>query len=529
MADALERLERVAFGGIARFVEALSLPTSPQGRVALLSELEKSILRSVAAGQTSKEIAAELGRSSQTVDVHIRTICRKLGSAVAAARPFSPRLRIIDERRTGGSQSEGAAFHVTTQSRVVRGLRRSHTLVGAARFSRTRQLGKDPVHQTTRIATRTDVLLAAALTSQTQQIAARALAALAPAHRTVAAEIVVMRFVERFAVAAASANWALLLVFIEASCQRYAGILPMPALMSVALDATCSEIDAVPNAGVARGGLSELRAEMDRLTSRPRLVHDPRHEAIDQIDVALDDLITRLDQSDQLTAEHSRAVSAWCGRLAERLSLSRQETIEISRSGLVHDIGKITTPTEILNAPRSLTEAEFAIMRRHAADGAAIIVTLPLVAHLIPAVRSHHERMDGRGYPDGLAGKHIPSTARIVCVADAFNAMIGRRPYRAALPPSVASTGSWKAAARNSMRPWSTRWSRSSPALHSTELSRSQREAQHQPRHRRDLRPVRMQRRRQRHEPGRGPRRRPPASGSAPAAVFARAPRSVHG
>ncbi|GAC1590987.1 MAG: hypothetical protein NVS3B28_18400 [Candidatus Velthaea sp.] len=98
----------------------------------------------------------------------------------------------------------------------------------------------------------------------------------------------------------------------------------------------------------------------------------------------------------------------------------------------------MATPTEVLNAPRKLTDPEMVIMRRHAADGAAMIVALPLLTNLTPAVKHHHERIDGRGYPDGLKGTSIAAAARIVCVADAFNAMIGRRPYRLPFPPAVA-------------------------------------------------------------------------------------------
>jgi len=294
------------------------------------------------------------------------------------------------------------------------------------------------VYQTSRVAPVGDLRLCLALNARIHDIASNALDTIAPLYRTVAAEIIVMRFVERFAAAVASANWVPLLAFVESCCQRYAGILPVAALMSVALDATCEVIGDVPNAGVAHSELARLRADIEHLTARPRLVETTHREAIDEIDVALDDLMTRLDQSDELTAEHSRAVSAWCARLAERLSLSKQATIEIARSGLIHDIGKISTPLEILNAPRRLTTDEFVVMQRHAVDGAELIATLPLVSHLLSAVRNHHERIDGRGYPDGLAGAHIPSSARIVCVADAFNAMIGRRPYRAPLAPAVA-------------------------------------------------------------------------------------------
>lgn len=294
------------------------------------------------------------------------------------------------------------------------------------------------MYQSLRSVPDADIRLGAALNVRIHDVAARALGAMAPRHRTVAAEIVAMRFVERFAASTWSEDWAPLLAFVDTSCRRYAGILPMSELISVTLDAVCDLVGSVSNAGLTDARLGRLRGEVERLTALPRLVRATHREAIDEVDVALDDLITRLDQSDELTAEHSRAVAAWCARLAERLSLSKQDTVEIARSGLIHDIGKISTPLEILNAPRRLTPDEFVVMRQHAADGAQIVASLPLVAHLLPAVRNHHERMDGNGYPDGLAARHIPSSARIVCVADAFNAMIGRRPYRAGIAPSEA-------------------------------------------------------------------------------------------
>ena len=193
------------------------------------------------------------------------------------------------------------------------------------------QLGKAPLYQTSRAVPVGDLRLSAALNARVHDIASNALDIVAPAHRTVAAEIIVSRFVERFAAAVASANWAPLLAFVEVSCQRYAGILPVSTLMSVALDATCDLLGGVPNSGLASSQLAQLRADIESLTARPRLVEPAHREAIDEIDVALDDLITRLDQSDELTAEHSRAVSAWCAQLAERLSLSKQDTIEIAR------------------------------------------------------------------------------------------------------------------------------------------------------------------------------------------------------
>ncbi|HEV3087314.1 MAG TPA: HD domain-containing phosphohydrolase [Candidatus Elarobacter sp.] len=288
-------------------------------------------------------------------------------------------------------------------------------------------------------ARRGDQRLAYALNERTRELASAALDLVSPADRTVAAEILVMRFVERFAGSINAADWTRLLSWVDASCKRYAGILPVGTLVAAAAKAIAAELDDAPGVRLPAGELDVVCAEVERLAARPRLIRDAaRHEALDEIDVALDDLLTRLDGADELTAEHSRAVSTWCARLAQRLALAKHDAIFVTRAGLVHDVGKLTTPSAILNAPRALDEEEMTIMRHHAVAGANIVSEIPLVAHLTPAVRNHHERFDGRGYPDGLRASTIPIATRIVTVADAFNAMIGRRPYRPPFSPAVA-------------------------------------------------------------------------------------------
>jgi putative nucleotidyltransferase with HDIG domain len=159
---------------------------------------------------------------------------------------------------------------------------------------------------------------------------------------------------------------------------------------------------------------------------------------VDDIDAALEELFEQLDRSSPLMAEHSRAVAAWCSRLGRTLGLSEPEITFVSRCGLIHDIGKIHTPAEILDAPRKLTPAEWVIMRAHTTDGSVIVERVPILSAFVPIVRGHHERLDGKGYPDGVPGNAIPLAARIVAVADCFNAMIGRRAYRPAMPPTEA-------------------------------------------------------------------------------------------
>jgi HD-GYP domain-containing protein (c-di-GMP phosphodiesterase class II)/ATP/maltotriose-dependent transcriptional regulator MalT len=194
------------------------------------------------------------------------------------------------------------------------------------------------------------------------------------------------------------------------------------------------------------GGFAKAFSQIPAFRLTPRItVIDNRllrsgsqPEIVDEVDAALNALLSRLDRADPLTAEHSRAVSSWCARLARRLGMSAEEIVLASRSGLVHDIGKLQTPTEILNAPRSLSADEWEIMRAHALIGEGIVLEIPTLRHLSVAVRSHHERIDGKGYPDGKRGLRIPAMARLVAVADSFNAMIGRRAYRKPMPPPIA-------------------------------------------------------------------------------------------
>ncbi len=240
--------------------------------------------------------------------------------------------------------------------------------------------------------------------------------------RTVGAKIVAARFVERCAAAAAGEDWSSLASWVDGACDRYAGVMPAREVFAAAVDGVAQALGGAAGSP-ARRGFAAARAEI---------------EAIDEVDVALDGLLTRLDQTDVLTAEHSRAVASWCGRLGKRLAFSKAEILHLTRAGLVHDIGKVTTPLAILNAPRRLDDGEMAIMRDHARAGAAIAEEVPLIVPFVPAIRNHHERFDGSGYPDKLKFEAIPRVARIVAVADAFNAMIGRRPYRPPLAPSDA-------------------------------------------------------------------------------------------
>jgi len=142
-------------------------------------------------------------------------------------------------------------------------------------------------------------------------------------------------------------------------------------------------------------------------------------------------LAQAVELRDEYTGGHTARVTNYAVLLAQHLKLPPKE-IELIRIGTpLHDIGKIGIDDSILRKPGRLTAEEFAIMQTHTVKGAAIISTIPDLHPVLPIVRSHHERWDGQGYPDRLAAENIPLAARIVAVADAFDAMTSNRPYHA--------------------------------------------------------------------------------------------------
>lgn len=136
-----------------------------------------------------------------------------------------------------------------------------------------------------------------------------------------------------------------------------------------------------------------------------------------------------LEARDPYTHGHSRRVARHAERIAREIGLTSEQVAKIRAAALVHDIGKINIPRPILTKPGKLTDAEFAVVKRHAADGAAMVLSLG-DSELTAIVRHHHERIDGTGYPDGLAGDDIPVGARVIAVADTFDAITSSRAYR---------------------------------------------------------------------------------------------------
>lgn len=150
------------------------------------------------------------------------------------------------------------------------------------------------------------------------------------------------------------------------------------------------------------------------------------------------DLLRRLKGSDEATYRHCVETSALARRLSIALGVGSKASEVVARAALLHDIGKLAIPREILARPSELTRRERHIVRQHTALGAAMLSEIPSLSPYAPIVRAHHERWDGTGYPDRLKGDKIPLEARIISIADAFHAMISLRPYRHPIAPREA-------------------------------------------------------------------------------------------
>jgi putative nucleotidyltransferase with HDIG domain len=172
------------------------------------------------------------------------------------------------------------------------------------------------------------------------------------------------------------------------------------------------------------------RCWTERRLAKVQALYDSARKAGLTVSIELlTELSKRLEARDVYTLGHSRRVARHAEGIARAMHLSPAEIAKIRTAATVHDVGKIYTPREILNNPGRLTDREYAIVKLHASDGAEMLAGVgdPEIAAM---VRHHHERVDGNGYPDGLAGSDIPLGARIIAVADTFDAITSNRAYR---------------------------------------------------------------------------------------------------
>ena len=208
---------------------------------------------------------------------------------------------------------------------------------------------------------------------------------------------------------------------------RVAAIRYDRATLAAFVHATCDVIGAAALRSEDPGTLVVLVELLRvRLSSAAR-------STVTDADEVQEAVLATLRVRDEATCSHGQATAQLARRLADTLGVAPIVAERVEQAALFHDIGKLAVPDAVLLKPGPLDAEEWAVMREHAAWGGTLLFDIPQLASLAPIVRAHHERWDGKGYPDGLARENIPYEARIVAVADAFHAMTSDRPYRRAM------------------------------------------------------------------------------------------------
>jgi putative two-component system response regulator len=170
-----------------------------------------------------------------------------------------------------------------------------------------------------------------------------------------------------------------------------------------------------------------------RVRSLLRLKHFT--DELERAETVLFSLALSIEAKDPYTEGHCDRLSKYSVALAKRLGLPAELQVVLRRAGIVHDIGKVTVPDQILLKPSPLTQDEWKVMKQHPVVGERICAPLKSFRHVLPVIRHHHEKLDGSGYPDGLKGEQIPLTARVLQTVDIYDALTTTRPYRKALSP----------------------------------------------------------------------------------------------
>jgi putative two-component system response regulator len=172
----------------------------------------------------------------------------------------------------------------------------------------------------------------------------------------------------------------------------------------------------------------ELLARLDAAARKKRLL-----DHLDWAESMLFSIARMVEAKDEVTGDHCQRLAHTGVVLGKALGLGREDLLALKRGGMLHDIGKLGIPDSILLKPGKLTEAEWAIMQQHPEIGADLVKDLKTMQSVVPIIRHHHERWDGSGYPDKLAGPAIPFLARVFQTVDIYDALANDRPYRPAL------------------------------------------------------------------------------------------------
>jgi len=211
----------------------------------------------------------------------------------------------------------------------------------------------------------------------------------------------------------------------------------VPVILITAMTATEDRL-----AGIQAGADDFLTKPVDREQHVARVKSLLKQKAytdeLERAEAVLFALARSIEGKDPHTEGHCERLSDVSVRLGEFIGLEGPQIQALRRAGIVHDIGKVAVPDHVLLKPGPLTEEERALVQRHPVVGEGICSPLKSFQLVLPIIRHHHEKMDGTGYPDGLKGKAIPVTARVLQIVDVYDALITARPYKKAMPPAEA-------------------------------------------------------------------------------------------
>ncbi len=208
----------------------------------------------------------------------------------------------------------------------------------------------------------------------------------------------------------------------------------IPILMLTSVQGAENEV-----AGIASGAdeflIKPLHPAVVRTRIRAMLRNKAAVDSLEEAESILFALAQTVEHRDKYTAGHCQRLASYSVSLGQTLGLSHPQLLALHRGGFLHDIGKIAVPDAVLHKKGPLTEEEWGLMRTHPVKGEEICRPMKSLAGVLPVIRSHHERWDGGGYPDGLRGQQIPLTARILQIADIYDALTTVRPYKLAFTP----------------------------------------------------------------------------------------------
>lgn len=215
--------------------------------------------------------------------------------------------------------------------------------------------------------------------------------------------------------------------FYEPTLDKHLSVYASPIVINGTL---LGAIHTIVDVSEAKAAKKEMDKNRDAFLNMLEDVTDAYEELQELFMGIVMAMISALDAKSHWTNGHSERVAMYAMQIADALGLDDDMKKDINLAALLHDIGKIGTYDTIIDKPSKLTDEEFAIVKKHPAQGAEFLGSIKQLRNIIPIIRHHHERMDGRGYPDGLKGEDIPFGARILHVADTFDAIMADRPYR---------------------------------------------------------------------------------------------------